>query len=106
VNRKLGSGFLEAVYQEALEIEFEKVKIPFTAQKKIPILYDGKPLKQFYVADFLCFGKIIVEIKAVKQLGMEHKAQILNYLTATGLKVGFLVNFNAYPKAEIIRIVH
>ncbi|MDR1445336.1 MAG: GxxExxY protein [Treponema sp.] len=105
VNKKLGSGFLEAVYQEALEIELEKAKIPYEAQKKVPIHYDGRLLKQYYQADFVCFGKIIVEIKAVTRIGNEHKAQILNYLAATGLKLGLVVNFCSYPKAEIIRIV-
>jgi GxxExxY protein len=106
VNRKLGSGFLEAVYQEALEIELGKAGIPFEAQKKLHILYDGRPLKQFYLADFVCFEKIIVEIKAVTGLSPEHTAQTLNYLAATDLRLGFLVNFCAYPKAEIIRLVH
>jgi GxxExxY protein len=105
VNRKLGSGFLEAVYQEALEIELEKARIPYEAQKILPIRYDGRLLKQYYQADFVCFGKIILEIKAATKLGKEHTAQVLNYLTATGLKVGLLINFNSYPKAEIIRIV-
>jgi GxxExxY protein len=105
VNRKLGSGFLEAVYQEALEIEFKKASIPYTTQKKIPILYDGKPLKQFYIADFVCYDKIIIEIKAVTKISNEHKAQLLNYLSATGFKLGLLVNFGAFPKTEIIRIV-
>ncbi|MDR1972322.1 MAG: GxxExxY protein [Treponema sp.] len=106
VNRKLGSGFLEAVYQEALEIELRKAKIPYEAQKKLSILYDGKPLKQFYLADVVCFEKIVIEIKAVTRLTNEYKAQVVNYLAVTGLKLGFLVNFCAYPKAEIIRIVH
>ncbi|GHV93422.1 GTP-binding protein [Spirochaetia bacterium] len=105
VNRKLGCGFLEAVYQEALEIELQNAKIPYEAQKRLSILYDGKPLKQFYLADFVCFEKIIIEIKAVTKLASESKAQVMNYLTATGLKLGFLVNFCAFPKAEIIRIV-
>ncbi|MDR1932621.1 MAG: GxxExxY protein [Spirochaetales bacterium] len=106
VNRKLGSGFLEAVYQEAMEIELQKAEIPYEVQKKLSILYDGKPLKQFYLADFVCYEKIIIEIKAVTKLTNEYNAQVLNYLAATGLKLGFLVNFCAYPKAEIIRIVH
>jgi GxxExxY protein len=71
---------LEAVYQEALEIELQKAKIPYEAQKKLSILYDGKPLKQFYLADFICFEKIIIEIKAVTTLANEYKAQVLNYL--------------------------
>jgi GxxExxY protein len=106
VYRKLGSGFLEAVYQEALEIELEKAEIPFESKKILPILYDGIPLKQYYQADFVCFGKIIVELKAVRQIANEHKAQVFNYLVATGLKLGLLVNFHAFPKTEIIRIVH
>ncbi|GHU78144.1 GTP-binding protein [Spirochaetia bacterium] len=105
VNRKLGGGFLEAVYQEALEIELEKAKIPYESQKKLHIFYDDKPLKQFYQADFVCFEKIIIEIKAITKLGSESRAQVMNYLAATGLKLGFLVNFCGFPKAEIIRIV-
>jgi GxxExxY protein len=105
VNRKLGSGFLEAVYQEALEIELEKAKIPYDAQKMLPIRYDGRLLKQYYQADFVCFEKIIVEIKAISRIGNEHKAQVFNYLAVTGLRLGLLVNFCSYPKAEIIRII-
>jgi GxxExxY protein len=106
VNGKLGSGFLEAVYQEALGIELEKAEIPFEAKKSLQIMYDGKALKQYYIADFVCYGKIIIEIKAASKIVNENKAQILNYLAATGLKLGFLVNFGSNPKAEIIRIVH
>jgi GxxExxY protein len=105
VNRKLGSGFLESVYQEALEIELKKAKIPFEARKTVRILYDGKPLKQFYIADIICYDKIVIELKAVTKIINEHKAQTLNYLAATGLKLGLIVNFNSFPKAEIIRIV-
>jgi GxxExxY protein len=105
VNKKLGSGFLEAVYQEALEIELTKAGIPFERKKQIKILYDGKPLKHEYEADLVCYGKIIVELKAVNKLAGEHKAQVINYLAATGLKLGILVNFNACPKAEIIRLI-
>ncbi|MDR1286021.1 MAG: GxxExxY protein [Treponema sp.] len=105
VNRKLGIGFLEAVYQEALEIELKKAGILYEREKPLPIIYDGTPLKQVYRADFVCFGKIIVEIKAVHKLTNEHKAQVFNYLAATGMTLGFLVNFCVYPKAEIIRII-
>jgi GxxExxY protein len=105
VYKKLGTGFLEAVYQEALEIELRKVKIPFEPQKILPILYDGTPLKQYYQADFVCFEKIIVELKTVNKITNDHKAQVLNYLAATGLKLGLLVNFHAFPKVEITRIV-
>jgi GxxExxY protein len=105
VNRKLGSGFLEAVYQEALGIEFVKAGIPFEAKKQIQIMYDGAPLKQKYEADFSCYDKIIVELKAVREIHPAHKAQLLYYLTATGYRLGLLVNFHASPKAHIIRIV-
>jgi GxxExxY protein len=104
VNRKLGSGFLESVYQEALEIELKKAEIPFEAKKNIQILYDGKPLKQFYIADFICYDKIVIELKAVAKIINEHKAQVLNYLAATGLKLGLIINFHAFPRAEIVRI--
>jgi GxxExxY protein len=88
-----------------LEIELENAKIPYEAQKILPIRYDGRLLKQHYQADFVCFENIIVEIKAVTKLGNEHKAQIFNYLAVTGLKLGLLVNFSSCPKAEIIRII-
>jgi GxxExxY protein len=105
INRKLGTGFLEAVYQEAMEIELEKAKIPFESQKLLPIEYDGNLLKQYYRADFVCFGKIIVEIKTVTKIGNAHKAQVFNYLAVTGFKLGLLINFHAFPRAEIIRII-
>ncbi|GMO27611.1 MAG: hypothetical protein Pg6A_15240 [Termitinemataceae bacterium] len=105
VNKKLGSGFLEAVYQEALEIELTNAGIPFEAKKELVIIYDGKPLHQFYIADFVCYDKIIVELKAVNKITNEHKAQIFNYLSVTGLRLGLLVNFHSFPKAEIIRII-
>jgi GxxExxY protein len=105
VNRKLGAGFLEAVYQEAMEIELKKANIPFESQKQLLIRYDGHFLKQYYLADFVCFEKIIVEIKAVTEIENRHKAQLFNYLAVTGLKLGLLINFHAFPKAEIIRII-
>jgi GxxExxY protein len=105
VNRKLGSGFLESVYQEAMEIELGDAGIPFESQKHLQITYNGKPMKQTYIADIVCYGKIMVELKAVKRLSMEHEAQLLNYLTATGMKLGLLVNFGTHPKAEIKRLV-
>ena len=105
VNKKLGSGFLEAVYQEALEIELKRKNVPFVSQLELNILYDGIPLTKKYVADIVCYDKIIIEIKAVSQIINQHKAQLMNYLAATGYKIGLLVNFNSFPKAEIIRIV-
>ena len=105
VNRKLGSGFLEAVYQEALEIELNRENIPFTSQQELEILYDGIPLSKKYTADIICYEKIIIEIKAASKITEQHKAQLMNYLAATGYKLGLLVNFHSFPKAEIIRMI-
>jgi GxxExxY protein len=105
VNKKLDSGFLEAVYQEALEIELRRKNIPFNSQQELEILYDGIPLAKKYIADIICFDKILLEIKAVTSITDQHKAQLLIYLAATGFKLGLLVNFNSFPKAEIIRMV-
>ena len=105
VNEKLGCGFLEAVYQEALEIELRRKNIPFVSQQEIEILYDGIPLTKKYIADLVCYDKIIIEIKAVSKTNDYHRAQLINYLAATGYKVGLLVNFSSFPKAEIIRLV-
>lgn len=105
VYRVMGSGFLEAVYQECLAIEFNKRNIPFTAQVEMPLAYKSELLIQKYRADFICFEKIIIEIKAVKDIGDEHRAQIINYLKATNFRLGLLVNFGHYPKVTIERIV-
>ena len=101
----MGCGFLEAVYQECLEKEFDKEEIPFVAQRELILHYKDDRLEQTYKPDFICFDRIIVELKAVKELGDEHQAQIHNYLKATGMRLGFLVNFGHYPKVEIERIV-
>ena len=105
VYREMGYGFLEAVYQECMEKELTKQGIPFEAQKELSLLYQGEPLKQVYQPDLVCHGKIIVELKAVKAIAPEHRAQLLNYLKATGIHVGLLVNFGSYPKATIERLV-
>jgi GxxExxY protein len=105
VYRIMGRGFLEAVYQECLEIEFAERGIPFVSQYKLPILYKGRKLQQFYKADFLCYDKIIIEVKAVSQLIDEHRAQAINYLRATGVKLAILVNFCASPQLEQDRLV-
>jgi len=105
VYKKLGSGFLEAVYQEALEIELRQNNIPFVSQQELKISYNGIFLGSKYIADIVCFNKIIIELKAVSKINEQHKAQLLNYLKATGYKLGLLVNFNSYPKVDIIRMV-
>jgi GxxExxY protein len=101
----LGQGFLEAVYQEALEIEFQKQGIPYEREKELKISYDGVKLKQTYKADFVCFGKIIVELKAVSALDDAHRSQVYNYLHATGYKLGLLLNFGCAEELEYQRIV-
>ena len=101
----LGHGFLEAVYQEALEIELQKQGIPYEREKELKIQYDGIELKQTYKADFVCFGKIIVELKAVSALEDAHRSQVYNYLHATGYKLGLLYNFGCSDELEKERIV-
>ena len=103
---EMGCGFLEAVYQECLQKELHLRGIPFEAQKALPIQYKGNELSLKYVPDLICFGKIIVEIKAMKDIYPEHKAQLLNYLKATGLRVGMLVNFGAHPKVQIVKMIN
>ena len=105
VYKIIGPGFLEAVYQECLEKEFALRNIPFRSQVEISLNYKDIPLSQTYRADFICFDSIIVEIKAVSGISAIHRAQLLNYLKATRLKLGLLVNFSSYPKAQIERIV-
>lgn len=100
-----GCGFLEAVYQECLEIELGLQSIPFQPLSELTLTYKGRTLKQTYIPDFICFGKIILEIKAVSALADEHRAQLHNYLKATGHRVGLLVNFGHYPKVEYERII-
>ena len=97
--------YLEGVYQEALELELLERGIPYKAQSEITIAYKGAQLRQTYRADIVCYDKIILELKAVKQLLPEHHAQLHNYLRATGMKLGLLVNFGHYPGVEIKRIV-
>ncbi len=105
VYREMGAGFLEVVYQECLEREMSIRAIPFTSQKELGLIYKGEELKQIYKPDIICYEKIIVELKAVKEIASEHKAQLFNYMRATGLRLGFLVNFGSHPKATIERIV-
>lgn len=105
VHRELGPGFLEAVYQEAIEMELRERGIPFEAQKPLRIIYKGKTLNKEYFADLVCYDKIIVELKALDRLSGNEEAQILNYLKATGLRVGVLINFGGHGKLEWKRFV-
>lgn len=93
VHNTLGCGFLEPVYQEALSIEFQKQDIPFEKEKVLSIRYKDIELEKKYIADFVCYDKIIVELKALSSLSSEHESQVLNYLKATGYKLGLLINF-------------
>lgn len=95
VHRQLGCGFLEAVYQEAMEMELTNRGIPFVRQAHLEVQYKGKPLKCSYCADFICFDVIIVEIKALAKLGGIEESQIINYLKVTGHVLGLLINFGA-----------
>lgn len=104
VYNEKGSGFLEPVYQECLGIEFEYQQIPAIPKPSLTLSYRERILTQVYQPDFVCFQKIIVELKAVSELVDEHRAQLLNYLHATGFELGLLVNFGHYPKLEYERI--
>ena len=95
VHKVLGCGFLEAVYQEALEREFKSQEIPFKSQPMVQISYKGKLLDKTYQPDFICYKEVIVEIKAISLLSGVEEAQLINYLKATGLKVGLLLNFGS-----------
>ena len=105
VYREKGCGFLESVYQECLEVEFRLQGIPFDPKKLLALEYKGCPLRSTYQPDFICYEKIVLELKAVTELADEHRAQIQNYLKATGMKLGLLVNLGHFPKVQWERIV-
>jgi len=105
VYREMGCGFLEAVYQECLEKELTRREVPFVAQQELKLQYKGEVLRQTYKPDMICFDSIVIELKALSATTGEHTAQLLNYLKATGMRLGLLVNFGCYPKATVERIV-
>ena len=105
VYKEKGCGFAEAVYQECLQFELESKQIPFVAQAPLRLEYKGRVLTSAYQADLICFESIIVELKAVTEITDQHKAQLQNYLKATNLSLGILVNFGHYPGAEVERII-
>ncbi|HVC95416.1 MAG TPA: GxxExxY protein [Pirellulales bacterium] len=104
VYNEVGYGFGEPIYQECLTLELALREISFRDQDEIKLTYKAKPLKQNFKPDFICYDKIILEIKAVSELCGEHRAQVLNYLKATGFRLGLLVNFGNHPKLEYERI--
>lgn len=106
VYREMGPGFLEAVYQECLEIEFEIQGLPARSQMELPLRYKQRLLRKGYTPDFICYDAIVLEIKAVTELTDVFRAQVLNYLKATRMRLGLLVNFNHYPKLQYERIVN
>ncbi len=104
VHKKLGSGFLESVYSEALEIEFKGAGIPYEKEKKLPVYYEDKPLKKYFKADYVCYNSIIIELKAAKFLVDADRQQTLNNIKATKFKLGLLINFGT-PSLTYKRIV-
>jgi GxxExxY protein len=106
VYKQIGAGFLEPVYQECLALELALRGIPFVAKQWLQISYKGQPLEQRYQVDFLIYGLIVLELKAVSSLADTHRAQLHNYLRATDLRLGLLVNFGGSPKLEYERIVY
>ena len=104
VHSELGQGFLEAVYQEALAIEFEERNVPFEREKQLPIFYRGRQLKTHYQADLVCYATVIVELKALSSLEGVHQAQVINYLKASVIERGLLLNFGT-AKLEYQRLI-
>lgn len=105
VHKKLGSGFLESVYSEALELELKKIGIPYEKEKKLPVYYDEKILNKYFRADFVCYNSIIIELKATKFLVDADRQQTLNNVKATKFKLGLLINFGT-PSLTCKRIVN
>ena len=105
VHTVMGHGFLEEVYHESLELELTQRGISFVSKPKLLLFYKGQSLKKQYEADLIVVGEIVVELKAVKALLPEHEAQLINYLRATQKRVGYLVNFDSFPKLEWKRFV-
>ncbi len=105
VYKDKGCGFLEGVCQDCLSIEFRLQNIPYVAQPPLRLTYKGESLAHLYVPDFLCFEKVVVELKATAKLAEDHRAQLHNYLKAGGIKLGLLINFGHYPGLEHERIV-
>lgn len=93
VHKKLGNGFSEAVYQQAIEKEFLQANIPFEQQKEVPIYYNGEPLNEFFTVDFLCYNNVLLDIKSVLSIQEHMTQQVLNYLKSSHIEIGMLINF-------------
>jgi GxxExxY protein len=105
VYNEMGNGFLKEVYHESLELELSQRGIPYDSMTRLSLYYKGQLLRKKYETDLILVGEIVVEVKAVKILGPEHEAQLVNYLHATGRQVGYLVNFGAFPELEWKRFI-
>jgi len=105
VHNELGAGFLEAVYHEALEREFQFLNLPYERERKLPIYYRGEPLNTYYQVDFLCYGTVLVELKALQTLSGTEEAQVINYLKAAKIHKALLINFGT-PRLQYKRFVH
>jgi GxxExxY protein len=105
VHGELSGGYLEAVYQEAMEMELADRSVPFAAQQPLRITYKGRMLEKFYIADLVCYGAVLIEIKTLDRLSGKEESQILNYLKTTGLRVGLLINFGNSAALEWKRFV-
>jgi GxxExxY protein len=105
VYKEMGCGFVEPVYQECVELELDDQNVPFVSQVELKLKYKHHRLKAKYVPDVICYEKIVLELKAVRKITDEHRAQVHNYLKATGYRLGLIVNFGHHPKVEYERIV-
>ena len=104
VHNELGCGFLEAVYQDAMEVEFKKCGVPYEREPKLSVFYSGQELNSFYRADFICFDEVVVETKAISKMSGAEAAQVLNQLKASKLHKALLINFGI-PKLDYRRMV-
>lgn len=106
VYKQMGNGWREEVYQQCLELELADRGIPFESKRELPVYYKGRKIEKTYVPDLICHGTIILELKSVSAIGVEHRLQLLNYLRMTHARLGLLVNFASFPKVEIERIAN
>lgn len=106
VYNEMGCGFLESVYQECLELELDSRGVPFVAQQPVNLQFKDRNIQRTFSPDLLCFEQVIVELKAVRHLTPEHRAQLINYLRACRLEVGLLVNFGSYPQLDYERVIN
>ena len=105
VHKNMGIGFIEAVYQECLEVELKNRDIPYDSQRQVQIHYKDKLINKYYIPDLVCYGEIVVELKAIEQLTGREEAQIINYLRATKYRIGVLINFGSKTKLEWRRLI-